>query len=255
MGVREATKAIWNATQQGIYYPAEWKGKLTVEEGYRVQLAILDRHLKGGERQAGWKVGLTAEAIRRQLGYHEPIMGFLLESAAKPSGVVLGAQELVAPSFENELCVTLAQPLQGPGVTVERARQAIGAVAPALEIIERRGDFAADPALAMADNVQQKYFVTGTPVAYSPQALELRQVASAVFMNGQQVGGATGEAVLGDPAASLAWLANRLAEFGRRIEAGMRVMTGSFTRQFPIANGDRIEVRFDPIGTVSAEFR
>ncbi|MBI4083537.1 MAG: fumarylacetoacetate hydrolase family protein [Candidatus Lambdaproteobacteria bacterium] len=255
MGVREATEAIWEATQQGIYYPPEWKGKLTVEEGYQVQLGILERHLKAGQRQAGWKVGLTAKDIRQQLGYDEPILGFLLESAAKASGAVLRVEELVAPCFENELCVTLAKPLKGPGVTAERAREAIGAVAPALEIVERRGDFAADPALAMADNVQQKYFVTGTPVPYSPQALDLRKVISAVFINGERVGGATGEAVLGDPAASLAWLANRLADFGRRIERGMRVMTGSFTRQFPIANGDLIEARFHPIGAVSAEFR
>jgi 2-keto-4-pentenoate hydratase len=31
-------------------------------------------------------------------------------------------------------------------------------------------------------------------------------------------------------------------------------MTGSFTRQFPIAQGDLIEARFDPFGTVTVEF-
>jgi 2-keto-4-pentenoate hydratase len=31
-------------------------------------------------------------------------------------------------------------------------------------------------------------------------------------------------------------------------------MSGSFTRQYPIARGDRIEGRFDPLGPVRAEF-
>jgi 2-keto-4-pentenoate hydratase len=34
----------------------------------------------------------------------------------------------------------------------------------------------------------------------------------------------------------------------------MLVMSGSFTKQYPIAHGDRIESRFAPFGTVSARF-
>ena len=40
----------------------------------------------------------------------------------------------------------------------------------------------------------------------------------------------------------------------RELEAGTRIMSGSFTKQFPIAQGDLIEARFEPFGTVSAEF-
>jgi len=32
------------------------------------------------------------------------------------------------------------------------------------------------------------------------------------------------------------------------------VMSGSFTRQYPLSAGDRVESRFEPIGTVRAEF-
>jgi 2-keto-4-pentenoate hydratase len=52
----------------------------------------------------------------------------------------------------------------------------------------------------------------------------------------------------------VAWLANKLAEFGRRIEAGHRIMSGSFTKQYPIRRGDRIETRFTPFGAVRATF-
>jgi 2-keto-4-pentenoate hydratase len=148
----------------------------------------------------------------------------------------------------------VGETLEGPGVTVERARRAIAAVAPAFELVERRAVFAEDPPLAIADNAQQKYFVTGEALHPLPAGLALRDVRVEVAINGAPVARATGEAVLGDPAASLAWLANALSRFGRRLEAGMRVMSGSFVPMFPLKPGDAIQARFDPIGIVTARF-
>jgi 2-keto-4-pentenoate hydratase len=66
---------------------------------------------------------------------------------------------------------------------------------------------------------------------------------------------ATGAEVMGTPLASVAWLANRLADFGRRLDAGMRVMSGSFTRQYAVDHaGDEVEARFAPFGPVAAHF-
>jgi 2-keto-4-pentenoate hydratase len=75
-----------------------------------------------------------------------------------------------------------------------------------------------------------------------------------VVVNGAAAERALGSEVLGTPAASVAWLANKLAEFGLALEAGMRVMSGSFTRQYLLDPGARIEARFTPVGTVRAEF-
>jgi 2-keto-4-pentenoate hydratase len=126
-------------------------------------------------------------------------------------------------------------------------------VAPALEIVERRGDFTADLNLALADNAQQKAFVTGP--GHPLGGLDLAAVTVDVIVNGAHQERARGAEVLGTPVASIAWLANKLAEFGRRLEAGMRVMSGSFTRQYSLAAGDRVESQFEPIGAVRAEFR
>ena len=154
-----------------MYYPDEWKGRLTLEVAYRVQLALLDRYLASGERQAGWKVGLTAPAIQRQVGIHEPVFGFLLESGAAASGVAFPFAGLIRPAVENELCLTIGRALEGPGLTLDTVRAAVSAVAPALEIVERRGDAAADVPLSMADNCQQRAFVVG-PAADRPRSRE-----------------------------------------------------------------------------------
>ncbi|MFI5399851.1 MAG: 2-keto-4-pentenoate hydratase [SAR324 cluster bacterium] len=251
--VRQATEAIWAATMRREYFPAAWKGRLTVDEGYGVQLGLLDRYTAGGERHVGWKVGLTARAIREQVGMFEPVLGFLLASGHWATGREIPFDSLLAPSIENELCLTVGRTLQGPGVTEAQARAALSAAAPAFEVVERRGDFVADLPLALADNCQQKGFVTGTAQLLAP-GVRLAATTVEVRVNGAPVERATGAEVMGDPAASVAWLANKLAQFGRSLETGMLVMSGSFTRQVAPSRGDRIEARFSPFGTVAVHF-
>jgi 2-keto-4-pentenoate hydratase len=253
MDIEPVVESIWAHTLRRSYFPAEWKGRLTIDQAYRVQLALLDRWVARGERLAGWKVGLTAPVIQEQFGMREPVMGFLLESGHRESGVTFRHAELIAPGFENELCLTVGTPLEGPAVTPAQARAAITAVQPAFEIIEGRGDFRGDPSLALTDNAQQKAFVTG-PASPLPPGWEPAATTVEVLVNGAQVDHAVGSEDTGHPLGAVAWLARKLTEFGRRIEAGHRIMSGSFTRQYPIARGDRIETRFTPFGAVRASF-
>ena len=51
-----------------------------------------------------------------------------------------------------------------------------------------------------------------------------------------------------DPYATLAWLANLLAERGRDLKAGMVVITGSVIPTFSIAPGDRCVFTVDGLG-------
>ncbi len=250
--LQDAARDIHAAAKRGEHYPAAWRGRFDLDDAYRVQLAVLALQEAEGARQAGWKVGLTAKAIQEQEGFHEPIFGILLQSGALPSGSVLRHAELIEPAFENELCVVLNAPLGGPGVTGAQARAAIASVAPALEIVERRGVFSAAPELAIADNVGQKAFVTGT-AQQPPAGFALADARCEVWINGACVDHADGSAVLGDPAEAIAWLANKLASYGRRIEAGQPIMSGSFTRAYPLQPGDRVETRFAPFGTVAVQ--
>jgi 2-keto-4-pentenoate hydratase len=61
--------------------------------------------------------------------------------------------------------------------------------------------------------------------------------------------------VLGNPLSSVIWLARKLTEFGRGIRAGDLIMSGSFTRQFPIEPGDQVRVDFAGVGAVRTEMR
>ena len=253
MTIDRMVDTIWQGIQRGMHHPPELHGKLSLDEAYRVQLGLLARYERAGEQHAGWKVGLTAKAMQAQQGVHEPVFGFLLLGGHRSTGTAFDYASLIRPGFENELCITVGTTLTGPGVTLERARSAISHVAPALEIVERRGVFSADLALTLADNAQQKAFVTGPAVPLG--GLDLAEVALDLSVNGVLQERARGAEVLGTPVASIAWLANKLSEFGRRLEAGTRVMAGSFTRQYDVNRGDAVQARFEPVGLVSAAFR
>ena len=66
---------------------------------------------------------------------------------------------------------------------------------------------------------------------------------------------AAGAAVLGHPAASVAWMVRRLAQRGRGLRAGQVVMSGALTEAVAISPGDTVVARFDRLGTVELACR
>ena len=252
--LEDAIEEFWQAHHGGPY-PLDWEAKLTQDDAYRISLALLDRHLAEGRKQAGWKVGLTARAIRDQFGLPEPLFAVLFEDARWASGTTHPLSDLYKPGWENELCLTMAADLPGPGATDEAARAAIASVAPALEIVETRGPNSMDGLNCMiADNGQQRAFVVGDATPFDV-ATDLGAATVEVFIDGESQDKAPGTAVMESSAvASIVWLANKLAEFGRTLDAGQVVMTGSFTRQFFIEQPLTAEARFDPFGSAVATF-
>jgi 2-keto-4-pentenoate hydratase len=247
-----ATDSFWEDWQRGVHFPPAWKG-LAIDDAYRIQLGLVTRRCRGGLRQIGWKVGLTARPIQEQFNVHEPVFGCLLSEGRIESGHVFRHAELMTPGFENEVCVVLARPLEGAGLSIAEVARAVAHCHPALEIVEKRGDLTGQLALALADNAEQKAFVVGPPVALTAD-LDLSAVGVRVTINGAEVARGRGDAVLGHPLNSVAWLAAKLAAYGRRLEAGDHIMSGSFTRQFPLAPGDHVRTEFDRLGPVEATF-
>ena len=218
---------FWVARMRGEFFPLAYYDRLTMDEAYRVQLALIERRVAAGERHIGWKVGLTAKAIQEQFKYHEPLFACILET--QPSGHVFGAEELIHPGFETELCVRLGRGLEGK-LTSEQVRAAVDVIHPSFEIIETRGDPVNQMELVVADNGQQRSVIIGAPAQLAPN-VDLAEVTARVALNGRDVATGLGSAVLGNPLNSIQWLAEKLGEYGRSLRPGDVIMTGSFVRQ------------------------
>ncbi len=237
---------FWIARMRGEFFPKAYFDRITLDDAYRIQLALIDRRVAAGERHIGWKVGLTAKVIQEQFGFYEPVFACILET--QPTGQVFGATDLIHPGCETELCVRHGRGLEG-NVTLEQVRAAVDVIHPSFEIIETRGDIVKQIALALADNGQQRSVVVGAPVHLAP-TMALDQVSARVQLNGQEVATGLGSAVLGNPLNSIKWLAGKLCQYGRRLRPGDIIMTGSFVRQYPLGPGDVAIAEFSGIGRV-----
>jgi 2-keto-4-pentenoate hydratase len=250
----QTVEAFWQRRQEGVFFPREWEDALTIDDACRIQLALLDRYIAQGARHIGWKVGLTSKAMQDQFRVHEPLFGYLLDSAPNDTGTTFDYASLTKPAFENEICMTLGADLTGPGVDAQQALAAVAGVRPSMELVETRGPFTEQLALAITDNIQQRGIIVGAETRPVPSGLDLQTISVRVSVNGAHVAEGTGDAVLGHPVNSLVWLANKLAEYGRGLRAGDVVMSGSLTRQFAISKGDAIVAAFEPLGEVKASF-
>jgi len=250
-----ATDAFWQA-QHGAAYPLHLETALSQTDAYRINLALVDRHVAEGRRQSGWKVGLTAKTIQDQFGLPEPLFACLFAEDRWPSGATHSLSGLTRPGWENELCLTMGDTLSGPGVTEQQARRAIASVAPSMEIVEGRTPVSPDGLNCLiADNGQNRAYVVGASTPFDPAGTDLGTATVEVFIDGALVDHAAGTAVMESSAVtSVVWLANKLAEFDRSLEAGQDVMTGSFTRQHAIDRPMAVEARFAPYGAAKATF-
>ncbi len=249
-----AARLLFDSAARGVYYPEELKGQLDLDAAYRTQLAVLALHLAAGGEQAGWKIGFTAPAVRAHFRSDQPVFGYLLGHRGYTSGLSFSFVDMLAPLIEAELMFTLGKPLKGPGVTAKQALDAIASVAPAFEVLEGRGDMAADLGLGVADDVLQWGWVAGPELRPYPRELKLGAVRAEIVRNGETVLDARGKDVIDNQLGSIAWLANRVADYGASLKVGQRILSGSFNRPLPIARGERWEARFSGIGSVAARF-
>ena len=131
--------------------------RLSREDAYRVQLGVLARIRCRGERQAGWKVGLTSKATQAQQGVHEPVLGFLLQSGEQPSGTRFRYADLIPPASRTSSASPSAPPCAAPGSPPSAPPPRSAAMAPAFYLMPRplRGR----SHVSLADNAQQRAYV------------------------------------------------------------------------------------------------
>jgi 2-oxo-3-hexenedioate decarboxylase len=102
----------------------------------------------------------------------------------------------------------------------------------------------------VADNASAGGFYLG-PIARRPEELpDLRLLGCLVRVDGEVAMTAAGAAVMGHPAASVAWLANQLAAEGEGLRAGQLVFSGGVTAPVPVVAGGSVTFEFDALGAL-----
>ena len=227
---------------------------ITVEDAYRVQLAVLEHRLGTGRKVVGKKVGLTSLAMQQMLGVSEPDYGLILDNMLIEDGIEYPANRLIAPRVEPEIAFKLKAGLQGPNVTMEQVLEATDYVFPAIELIDSRiKDWKIKLPDTIADNASSAGVIVGSNRLYL-EGVDLPAEEVVLEKNGEEVGRAKGEAVLGHPAKAVAWVTNKLHDYGISMNAGDIIMPGALTGAATAQAGDTIRATFTNVGSVSIRF-
>jgi len=226
---------------------------LTVNGAYAIQLININRAQSMGHVVSGKKIGLTSPGIQQQLGVNEPDYGHLFASMDCPDGMV-DISQLIQPKIEAELAFVLAEDLTGGQVTAADVRNATDYVVGSFEIVDSRvADWRIKLADTVADNASSGRYILGEK-RLRINEIDLSAVTMSLYKNGSLIDKGTGAAVLGDPCASVAWLANRLWSYGIPLKRGEVILSGAFTAAPPAQKGDVFLAEFSSFGSVEARF-
>lgn len=242
-------------TGRGIVPPSE-ELQYTLDDAYLVRRLFVDMMLADGRTAKGHKIGFTSEAMQKMYGMTGPDFGQLLDDVFVAPGEPVPASLLADARVEAEIAFVLAEPLRGPGVTVDDVLAATRHVCAAIEVIDSRvGAMRAKAVDSIADNAGAGRVVL-SDLRLDPHDVDLVGTPIEMRVDDEVQRGVSGD-VMGNPAAAVAWLANRLASIsglGGHLEAGDVVMSGSAVRSVAVRAGSRLTASFGAFGAIEIDF-
>ena len=237
--------------RKGIAQISDDHPDVDVATAYQAQQAFVQSKLDAGETFVGYKLGLTSRNKQQAMGLDAPLYGRVTSGMISTYGDPVRFDRFIHPRVESEIAFLLARDIDAPA-TVTSVLAATEVVFGAVDVLDSRYEsFKFTLSDVVADNASAGAFYLG-PVARRPDELEdLRLLGAVVRVDGEVVMTAAGAAVMGHPAASVAYLANELAASGEEgLKAGQLVFSGGVTAPVPVVAGGSVTFEFDQLGTI-----
>jgi len=252
---RAAAQSLLTAEESRVPIPqlSRTYPQIEIEDAYRIQDLWAEGRIAKGARVAGHKIGLTSRAMQMASKMTEPDYGRILDDALFNDGAQIRADLFIKPRLEVELAFIMGEDLQGPNVRIYDVMRATEFIVPALEIIDYRTEVPRAITDTIADNAAFGAIVVGGRVI-RPMDDDIRWIGATLSKNGIIEESGVSAAVMGHPAAGIAWLVNKLHAVGGKLEKGQIVLAGSFTRPVDITAGDVIHADYGPVGAIGVAF-
>lgn len=218
----------------------------SIAEAYRAQEAYYALAEPVYGPVGGVKVATTTKVMQQLMGITHPCGGAIFKRTIHASPARIAKSDFVNLRIESEIALKLGadMPASAAPWTAQSVVRFVAGAMPAYELIEdRNAVYTETQAVSMiVENCWNGGVVIGAPRAVA--AKDVVGVTGRQTLNGKTIGEGKSE----DPYATLAWLANLLAERGRGLAAGMVVITGSLIPTFSIEPGDHLVFAVDGLG-------
>jgi 2-keto-4-pentenoate hydratase len=256
--VATAAQALYQAELDNIPITpiSETYANADVDDAYRISQAVTALKVAGGRVIKGHKIGLTSKAMRVLTNATEPDYGTMFDNWFIMEGSVIPRSTMNRPLVEVELAFVLKEPLQGPAITIADVIRATDFVLPSIEIVDTRQKGRGPNTLI--DSISDAAACGLVILGANPTKLkdiDVRNVGATLSINGDIEESGMARAVMGNPINAVAWLANKLHEYGVTPQAGHVILSGSFIKAIPFQVGDNVEALFNGLGEVTFRAR
>lgn len=222
-----------------------------IASGMRRQLHQRRELLQSGEQPLGWKLAFGAPAAMERLHLSAPLVGYLLQSAAVPSGSTLSVRGWTKPAAEPELAVYLGKKLAA-GSDRKTTAAAIAGLGAAIELADVDHP-SEDVEGTLARNIYQRHVVV-SPCQTTHQGGALTGLVARVLRSGTELANTTQlEALTGELIEIVGHVANLLDAFGETLDQGHIIITGSITPPIWMQPGDEIVFELKPFDAISVK--
>ena len=198
----------------------------------------------------GVKVATTTKVMQDLMGITHPCGGAIFAKTIHASPARIAKADFINVRIESEIALKIGNDMPvGTAWTAESVVPYVAGAMPAYELIEdRNAVYTETNAVSMiVENCWNGGVVIGEPKQVAPK--DIIGVTGRQTLNGKSIGEGKSE----DPFATLAWLANLLAERGHSIKAGMVVITGSLIPTFSVVPGDKAVFTVEGLGEAVIE--
>lgn len=223
----------------------------SLEAAYIIQdIAIAD----GQGVIGGWKVGRINPPLSDQYGADRlagPIFGPSIVEAQPGSAGYIFTQGFGAAEAEFLFRIGKTPDPRQTSFTLEEALAHVDAVHLGIEIASSPfpGINQLGPAVTVSDFGNNNGLIIGDPVE-DWQSGFFEDIDVEVSINGASVGSGRASAFTDGPTGSVRFLLENLAKRGIVIKQGDWISTGAVSGVHPVREGDRVEARFGPLGTI-----
>jgi 2-keto-4-pentenoate hydratase len=188
----------------------------------------------------------------KKLAIAAPLLGFLTGRARLAPGSTVSLAGWTKPAAEAEIAVHMGADLPG-GASRKAAKAAIAGVGPAIELADV--EFPPDDVEAiLAGNIYQRHVIVGD-CDRSRAGCVLEGLTARISRDGVEVAQTSDpQAATGELVDIVRHVADTLAAFGRTLQCGHIIITGSITPPLWIDSDEELRFTLDPLGSLVVRF-
>lgn len=222
-------------------------------DAYSIQEMGIEDRFNAGERQVGYKMGLTSEAKRRQMNLDSPLYGVLTDKMSVPCASTFSLRSTIHPKIEPEIAFLITRDLPA-NPTRDEVLQSTGGICAALEILDSRYEqfkyFSLEDVIA--DNSSSSHFILGD-WKKDFESLDLKNLSMKMFVGSQLAQEGSSRDISGDPVVSVIELCQLLGERKLRVRANSVVLAGAATTAVALEAGMQIRLEVMNLPSVSVQ--